>query len=99
MPKVPLSAGTRPTALVCATDLHAFGALKAARELGLRVPLDVAVTGFDNLEASALSSPSLTTVKQDCDLIGREAIAALLAEKPGAEPVLVPSSLILRESP
>jgi DNA-binding LacI/PurR family transcriptional regulator len=98
----------RPTALVCATDLQALGALRAARELGLSVPDDLAVTGFDNLPAAALSSPGLTTMQQDTDGIGRAAIRSLVAgtslggtDGPGAtrtEPTLVSATLVLRES-
>jgi LacI family transcriptional regulator, galactose operon repressor len=51
-----------PTAVFCANDLMALGALDAARELGVAVPRDVAIAGFDDIEAAALSVPALTTV-------------------------------------
>ncbi|WP_157973788.1 LacI family DNA-binding transcriptional regulator [Desertihabitans aurantiacus] len=52
----------RPDAVFCANDLMAIGALDAARELGLRVPDDVRLVGFDDIEAAAMVSPALTTV-------------------------------------
>src|SRR5207237_7475762 len=57
-----LSIPNPPTGVFCANDLMALGALDAARELGCDVPGDVAIVGFDDIEAAALSSPALTTV-------------------------------------
>lgn len=51
-----------PTAIFCANDLMALGAMDAARELGMEVPRDVALVGFDDIEAAAMVSPALTTV-------------------------------------
>ena len=53
---------SRPDAVFCANDLMAIGALDAARELGLRVPDDIRIVGFDDIEAAALVSPALTTI-------------------------------------
>lgn len=53
---------SRPDAVFCGNDLMAIGALDAARELGLRVPDDVRVVGFDDIEAASLVSPALTTI-------------------------------------
>ena len=53
---------SRPDAVFCANDLMAIGALDAARELGLRVPDDVRLVGFDDIEAASLVSPALTTI-------------------------------------
>jgi LacI family transcriptional regulator len=52
----------QPDAVFCINDLMAIGALDAARELGLRVPEDVRLVGFDDIEAASLVSPSLTTI-------------------------------------
>ena len=52
----------RPRVIVCAADMYALGVLDAAHELGLRVPEDLAVTGFDDRPETALSDPPLTTV-------------------------------------
>lgn len=76
-----LSLPDRPSAIVCATDLQAIGVLRTAREIGLRVPEDLAVTGFDNISSSALTYPALTTVKQDTDGIAKAAIGVLLNPK------------------
>jgi LacI family transcriptional regulator len=53
----------RPTALVCGNDVQAYGALFAARDLGLAVPRDVSITGFDDLDLAAHLDPPLTTVR------------------------------------
>jgi len=53
---------SRPTAIMCANDLIALGVLKAARDRGLRVPADLAVTGFDDFDFAAAVLPALTTV-------------------------------------
>lgn len=70
-----LNSGFRPTALVCVNDLMAFGALRAAHTLQLRVPEDLSITGFDNVEYSSFSTPPLTT----CN-VNRRRIAELLVE-------------------
>lgn len=63
-----LQLADRPTALVCQNDLIAFGAMKAARQLGLRVPEDLSIFGFDNDPAGEESSPPLTTFRGHEDL-------------------------------
>ncbi|MGW5016827.1 LacI family DNA-binding transcriptional regulator [Streptomyces cacaoi] len=75
-----------PTALVCDDDLLAAGALKAARRLGLRVPEDVSVTGFDDLALARAVEPELTTLRlpaADMGAAGMRALLAELAERPG----------------
>jgi LacI family transcriptional regulator len=57
-----LRLATPPTAIFCANDLMALGALDAARELGVDVPHELALVGFDDIEASAMVSPALTTM-------------------------------------
>ncbi len=93
-----LSGKRRPQALVCASDLQALGALQAARDLGIKVPEDLAVTGFDNIPAAGLTSPALTTVAQDADAIGRAAIASVLSDVPDGAITLVPAQLVIRDS-
>lgn len=93
-----LTGTPRPEALVCASDLQALGAMQAARELGLSIPNDLSVTGFDNIPASALSSPALTTVAQDSDAIGKAAIESVLSDVPDSTPQLIPARLLIRES-
>jgi LacI family transcriptional regulator len=60
----------RPTALVVASDLMALAALQAIRDFGLEPGTDVAVVGFDDLEAAALAHPPLTTIRQDRETLG-----------------------------
>jgi LacI family transcriptional regulator len=67
----------RPDALFCASDLNALGVLKAARELKLEVPTDLAVVGFDDIEVADYLE--LTTIKQPLEGSGRQ--AAMLINK------------------
>ncbi len=67
----------RPTAILCANDLMAMGTIRRCRDLGLAIPLDVSVTGFDDIPASELLDPPLTTVAQPGRDMG-EAAARLL---------------------
>ncbi|GAA0242824.1 LacI family DNA-binding transcriptional regulator [Saccharothrix mutabilis subsp. mutabilis] len=91
----------RPTALLCASDELAFGALQAARELGLRVPRDVSVVGFDDVPFAEHSDPPLTTVRQLLTDKGRRAgelaLRLLDGGRPG-EPSRLPVSLVERDS-
>ena len=65
--KEALSGPDRPEVLLCATDRIAYGVYKAARELGLRIPEDIAVTGFGGYETSELMTPPLTTIRFDVE--------------------------------
>lgn len=71
-----LALDERPTAIVAASDLMALAALQAIREAGLQPGRDVAVVGFDDIEAAALAYPPLTTIRQD-----REKLGTLAAER------------------
>ncbi|MFR9675950.1 LacI family DNA-binding transcriptional regulator [Streptomyces sp. TR06-5] len=68
----------RPPAVFCATDDQAFGVLRAARELGIEVPRDLAVAGFDDVKEAALSDPPLTTVSSDRVAMARAAVDLVL---------------------
>ncbi|MFJ9623483.1 LacI family DNA-binding transcriptional regulator [Streptomyces sp. NPDC101181] len=72
-------AGERPTAIVCDDDILAAGACKAARRLGLRVPDDLSVTGFDDLALATAVEPELTTVALPAERVGERGMEALLA--------------------
>jgi DNA-binding LacI/PurR family transcriptional regulator len=89
-------------AIFCGNDAMASGALEAIRERGLRVPDDVALVGFDDLEFAAHLDPPLTTVRQGVRRQGSEAAVALfgLMRDPGAGPrrVILPAELIIRQS-
>lgn len=70
-------AGERPTALLCANDLMAIGAIDCLRNNGLRVPEDMSVVGFDDLPISALLTPRLTSVRQPAHDMGYRAANVL----------------------
>jgi DNA-binding LacI/PurR family transcriptional regulator len=90
----------RPSALVCDGDLIAAGAYKAARALGLDVPGDLSVTGFDDILVATALEPELTTVRLPADELGARAMAALLERLDGHAPpdVSLPGELIVRGS-
>ncbi|MFE9255004.1 LacI family DNA-binding transcriptional regulator [Streptomyces sp. NPDC006879] len=69
----------RPTAVICDDDILAAGACKAARRLGLRLPQDVSVTGFDDLTLATAVEPELTTVQLPAEQVGEHGMKALLA--------------------
>lgn len=91
-----------PTAIVGVNDLMAIGALQAAAQKGLRVPGDLSVAGFDDIEMAAHTVPPLTTVAADGEEIGRAAADLLFARlrEPDRPPVRVerPTCLIVRQS-
>lgn len=92
----------RPTAVVAASDLMALAALQAIRDAGLQPGEDVAVVGFDDLEAAALAHPPLTTIRQDRQELGTLAAtrAIELIEDPEAAPLatILPVELVVRGS-
>jgi DNA-binding LacI/PurR family transcriptional regulator len=67
----------RPTGVICSNDLMAIGVLQEAAALGLRVPEDLSVVGFDGIEAASWTQPPLTTVEQPIQDIAETAIQAL----------------------
>ena len=73
-----LLAEYRPTALFCRTDVLACGALRAAREAGLRVPEDLSIIGHDNTEIASLVHPALTTVAIDIGEVAASAMRTLV---------------------
>lgn len=75
-----------PTAVICGNDHIAFGALAGARALGLRVPQDLSVTGFDDLDFAAYADPALTTVQVPAAEMGRRAADHLVAAAAGKSP-------------
>lgn len=97
-----LSASPEITALLCYNDLVAVGALNACAELGLRVPEDVAVVGFDDIPLAALVTPSLTTCHIPRYELGAKAVELLLEHisQPTGEvrEVILQPSLIVRAS-
>jgi DNA-binding LacI/PurR family transcriptional regulator len=96
-----LSRRPRPTAVLAMSDRLALGALKVARERGLRVPEDLSIAGYDDIAAAATSQPALTTIRQPHDekgrLAGRLVMAALSGRRTRA-PAPLPTQLVVRES-
>jgi len=91
----------RPTALFCVSDMLALGAIAGAREMGFRVPQDVTVVGFDDVEYTTMFHPYVTTVVQPCFQIGHtalEAVCGLIKRQPAPTEVILPHRLVVRES-
>jgi LacI family transcriptional regulator len=91
------------TALLCFNDLSAMGAIRALHDAGIHVPEEVSVIGFDDITGAAYGIPSLTTVRQPLEEMGRLAAATLLdrIKNPNRElrpEITLQPSLILRES-
>jgi len=90
-----------PTAIFCSNDYLALGAMKGAREMGLRLPDDLSIVGFDDMQTSSYVIPALTTIQQPAYKMG-EIAAELLFQRmeSTAKPVqrMLESSLIIRES-
>lgn len=95
-----LSLPDRPTALFAANDISAIGAMGAAQDMGLDVPGDVSVVGFDDIPESMATTPQLTTIHQPIQQMGAAGIAMLielLDEQPLATThVQLPTSLVVR---
>ncbi|MEV0268038.1 MAG: LacI family DNA-binding transcriptional regulator [Hamadaea sp.] len=96
-----LSQANRPTAVFAANDLSAIATVHAANSLGLSVPDDLSVIGFDNVPESAMASPPLTTIKQPLQQMGAEALRLLVDLIAGVERdihVRLPTELVVRAS-
>jgi DNA-binding LacI/PurR family transcriptional regulator len=101
--KTMLASRLRPTALVCGDDMTAVGAVRGADDIGLRVPADVSVTGFDDVILARYITPPLTTVRQNGYEKGRRAAEILVSVVLGSErgsprQELLPTELVVRES-
>jgi DNA-binding LacI/PurR family transcriptional regulator len=97
-----LSLEDRPTAIFCISDVLAIGAINTAAEMGIKVPEDLSVIGFDDVEQTAMFSPKLTTVAQPCYELGKKSAELLITAFNQSEDVpletVLPYQLILRES-
>jgi LacI family transcriptional regulator len=90
-----------PTAIFAASDMMAIGVIRAAAEAGLRIPGDLSVVGFDDIQIAQHMHPPLTTLAQDKPGLGVAAARALLRQVDGAdtaEPVTLPVELVVRDS-
>jgi LacI family transcriptional regulator len=100
--RVLLDRPSLPQAVVCANDQMAIGVLREFQRVGIRVPDDVALTGFDDVYPSRLVDPPLTTVSQPVRELGTRAAQRLLArlEEPALPPraELLPTSAVIRRS-
>ena len=103
-----LSLPDRPTAIFAANDVSAIGVYQAARELGLQIPGDLSVIGFDNLREAASLNPTLTTINQSIEKMGTMATEMIvklvrgesLPTNPAEEGKLykIPTQLVIRDS-
>jgi DNA-binding LacI/PurR family transcriptional regulator len=90
------------TGLICSSDVHALGAIRAARRMGHAVPGDVSVVGFDDSIFMSCIDPPLTTVRQPIEAMAQAAVALLIAQiagqPPGTEELLFEPELVVRGS-
>lgn len=101
------AAGTRLverglTGIICASDLLALGAVRAVRRLGLRVPEDVSIVGYDDSALMMCTDPPLTTIRQPIEAMGRAAVKLLASQIEGTtaspESLLFEPELVVRGS-
>ena len=91
----------RPSAVFCYCDAVALGAMRAARAAGLRIPRDLSVVGFDDIDLAPFFEPPLTTIAQPKQAMGEKAVQMILALLEGRTPpreCRLASWLVLRES-
>lgn len=95
-------AKTRPTAVFCANDTVALGAMRAFSDAGIRIPADLSIVGFDNIEMASFVKPALTTISVPTDTLAHFAVNILIdnIEHKRSIPVTVqvPFELVVRES-
>lgn len=102
-----LTQKTRPTAIFAANDASALGAMAAIQAVGLSVPHDMSIVGFDDVFAATQSNPGLTTIRQPFRKIGSTAVELLLSAnanagsdewQKGPKDILLPVELVVRQS-
>jgi DNA-binding LacI/PurR family transcriptional regulator len=97
-----LKSKQRPTAVMCSNDMTAIGVLHKLYRAGLRVPDDLSVIGFDDIQIAQVTIPPLTTIQMSCFELARAAVTALRAHvEEGGEPkrnYKIPTHLVVRES-
>jgi LacI family transcriptional regulator len=101
--KLLMSVEDLPTAIVAFNDNIAFGCLRAASELGLHIPQDISIVGFDDIEQSRYSIPTLTTVHASIETLAKSSLQGLLIQIADPTCIIklksyVPCSLSIRES-
>jgi len=92
--------GVHHDAIFAASDLMAIASMRALSDLGIRVPEDVAVIGYDDIALAAFVTPGLTTIRQDTAAGGRALVNSMLKLLAGGEPndVTLPTELVVRQS-
>ncbi len=96
-----LSQKDRPTAVFCISDTIALGTVSAALELGIRVPEELTVTGFDDVDDTTMFHPYITTVKQPCYKLGEKAMKLLydrIQKNEDREHLILKHQFVIRES-
>ncbi len=96
-----LESRQRFTAILCFNDISAMGSIRALHDVGLQVPEDVSIVGFDDIESASYHVPSLTTIRQPLKLMGSTAAAALLrrlAHETLPATIQLEPELVVRES-
>jgi len=97
-----LSLSPRPTAVFCYNDMTAMGAMLAAKELGLAIPADLSILGYDDIAAAAYLDPPLTTVAQSKYTLGQRAmhmaLTLLQGQGESIQDILLDPQLIVRSS-
>jgi DNA-binding LacI/PurR family transcriptional regulator len=97
-----LQSSPKPTAVFACFDSLAIGVYQAAKELGLNIPNDLSIVGFDNTILSTIVDPPLTTVAQPIDEMGRQVVDLLIDEIEGKnstkQRIILPPELIIRQS-
>ncbi len=99
--KILIAQKRMPSALFCANDEMALGVMLACREAGIRIPDDLSLIGFDNIETAKYVEPALTTVRQPVDEVGGMALQTLIMAIHGNNPVKhmrIPTELVIRKS-
>ncbi|MFA6821737.1 MAG: LacI family DNA-binding transcriptional regulator [Sphaerochaetaceae bacterium] len=90
-----------PTAIICANDLMAIGALKASHELRINVPQDLSIIGFDDIEVASYYSPPLSSIKvpaYDLGLQSARTLLNIIRQEEYKELVVLPTELVVRQS-
>lgn len=97
-----LSLADAPTAIFCMNDEMAIGAIQQAKKMGLSVPHDISITGFDDISFSEFCDPPLTTISQPAEEFGSNAMEMLYDlindETPANKNIFLPFELVVRES-
>jgi len=89
----------RPTVVMCGNDVLAVGAMQKARELGIRVPEDVSITGFDDIDLASVVAPELTTVRVPHRRMGQaaaEMLIKLINKQPVERQIEIPTAIVER---